>query len=207
MEWRRLLSQDRLPCAQGVSRKNFVAPISQYTGEWILVTMGPKQDSKSFRGELWFRGKYRKNFCLSYACHISETNTFTWEGTGISSKNPTSVVSGISSTSVTIFSFAAYRRQKRQWEGQIIGTSHLSICFLQIQHWALSVGRMVLGVEQLIKKSCEFFIKPVSLPACRQVAKMIASTKMITLANRNFEVNQSILVYDPTMGFKSMQKS
>lgn len=37
----------------------------------------------------------------------------------------------------------------------------------------------------------------------RQVTKTIASSKVITLANRNFEVNQSLL-YDSTMDFKCM---
>lgn len=40
----------------------------------------------------------------------------------------------------------------------------------------------------------------------KQVTNMIPSSKVLTLANRDFEVNQSILVYDPTMDFKCMQK-
>lgn len=41
----------------------------------------------------------------------------------------------------------------------------------------------------------------------KQVTKMIPSSKAVTLADRDFEVNQSILVYDPTMDFRCMQKT
>lgn len=179
-------------------------PSPSAQGKWILVTKGPKWDSKSFReeGNSGLEVNTGKNFYIYYMHVIYQRPRLEKEQASVQRTIPP-LVSWISITSVTVFSFPAYRREKGQWEGQIVGTPHLSFCFLQMQHWALSVGRIVLGVEQLIRKSCQFFIKPCFPPACRrsgrQVTKMIASSKVITLANRSFEVNQSILVYDPTM--------
>lgn len=146
-------------CSRGLKKK---LPSAGTQGKWILVAMGPKRDSKSFReeGNSGLEVNTGRTSTLLYACHISETNTFTWKGTGICSKNPPSLVSWISITSVTVFCLPACRREKGQWEVQIVGISPLSICFLQMQHWALSVGRIVLGVQQLRRKSCQLFIKP-----------------------------------------------
>lgn len=154
-------------CSRGLKEKLWL-PSASTQGKWIPVTTGPKQDSKSFReeGNSGLEVNTRKTstfiICMSYIRdqHISlKRNRHLF-------KEPPSLVSWISIPSVTVFSFPAYRREKGPWEGQIVGTFHLSICFLQMQHWALSVGRIVLWVEQLIRKSCQFFIKLVSPPGC-----------------------------------------
>lgn len=139
------------------------------------------------------------------------SNLFTLKAIGICSKTSPSLVCWISTTPVNVLYLPVYRRGKRQ-KGILLESLLFSHCFLQMQSLDLVCGeedsfRSTAAQQKILS---EFSAKShqVSPPACRRVwQRVILSSKVIILANRSFEVNQSILVYDPTMDFKCMQKS